>query len=186
VKLIQIFILVAVLSFGFTSYSYAQKVDSDTLQIDSIKPHSPRKATLLSVAVPGLGQVYNKKYWKVPIIYAAIGTSLYFAFDNQNEYKKYKEAYGIRIDGDASTVDDFDPILTEDNLKSHMDYYQLNRDYAFLFAGLFYVFNIVDASVDAHLFNFPVNDNLSFRLQPELNYTYNNNITKGLKLVIKL
>lgn len=159
----------------------------DTLQIDSIKLHSPTKATLMSVALPGLGQVYNKKYWKVPIIYAAIGTSLYFAFSNQKNYKKYRTAYGNRVDGNSSTVvaEEFNN-YSDQSLKSSMDFYQRNRDLSYILAGLFYVLNIVDASVDAHLFTFPKNDKLSFNLQPDLQLTQNNEISNGLKLVVKL
>ncbi|MCO6498759.1 MAG: hypothetical protein J5I47_00080 [Vicingus serpentipes] len=159
----------------------------DTLQVDSVKFHSPTKATLMSVALPGLGQVYNKKYWKVPIIYGGIGTSLYFAISNQKNYKKYRTAYGNRVDGNENTVasEEFDN-YTDENLKSNMDFYQRNRDLSYIVAGLFYVLNIVDAAVDAHLFTFPKNDNLSFNLQPDIQLTQNNEITNGLKLVVKL
>lgn len=166
----------------------AQVVDlkSDTVLIDSTKKHSPTLATLMSTAVPGLGQVYNKKYWKVPIIYAGIGTSLYFAFSNNTEFKRYKAAYLLRVDEDESTLDEFEGILTEDNLKTNMDAFRRNRDFSYIIAGLFYIMNIVDASVDAHLFTFPVNDNLTFNFEPSLQLTNNNEISKGLSLVIKL
>jgi len=164
----------------------ARVAASDTLFLKKERKHSPTTATLLSTAIPGLGQVYNKKYWKVPIVYAAIGIPLYFAITNHRQFNKYKTAYGIRIDGDELTVDEFDGRLSEDNLKTNIDYYQRNRDLAGIFVGLFYVFNIVDAAVDAHLFNFPKNDNLSFNLQPELQLTRNNELSKGFRLVIRL
>lgn len=163
----------------------AQATVSDTLELDIIKEHSPKKATLLSTAMPGLGQAYNKKYWKIPIVYGAIGTSLYFAFSNNKEYKRFKTAYGLRLDGDDLTVDDF-PNLSDASLESNLDFYQRNRDLSFIFAGLFYVLNIVDAAVDAHLFSFPKNDNLSFNLQPSMQLTQNNRLFNGLSLVIKL
>ena len=159
---------------------------SDTLFIKPGKIHSPTKATLFSTFVPGLGQAYNKKYWKVPIVYAVIGIPLYLAVSNNQEFKRFKTAYGLRIDGDALTVDEFEGTLTETTIKSNLDYYQRNRDLAGIFVGLFYVFNIVDAAVDAHLFNFHKNDNLSFNLQPDLQMTSNNELSKGFRLVINL
>ena len=179
-----------ILSFFVADELFAQKTEStipDTLEIDSIKVHSPTKATLFSVAIPGLGQVYNKKYWKVPIIYAGIGASLYFAFSNQIDYTKYKKAYSSRIDGDESTITGIEfENLTDENLESAMDFYQRNRDLSYIFVGLFYVLNIVDAAVDAHLFTFPKNDNLSFNIKPSLQLTQNNQFAQGLTLVIKL
>ncbi len=159
---------------------------SDTLLIKPTRKHSPTKATLFSAVVPGLGQVYNKKYWKVPVVYAAIGIPLYFAVSNHNEFNRFKTAYGLRIDGDALTVDEFEGLLTEEGIKSNLDYHQRNRDLSGILVGLFYVFNIVDAAVDAHLFNFPKNDNLSFNLQPDLQITSNNRMSKGFRLVISL
>lgn len=159
---------------------------TDTLGIEEIRTHSPTKATLFSTFLPGLGQAYNKKYWKIPIIYAGLGTTMYFGVTNHNSFKKFKSAYAIRIDGDVNTVDEFEGVLTEDGLLANMDYHQRNRDLSYIIAGLFYVFNIVDAAVDAHLFSFPKNDNLSFRFVPSLEFTANNDVSKGFKLVINL
>ena len=162
--------------------------ESDTIAVDSVKirKHSPTLATLLSTAIPGAGQVYNKKYWKVPIIYAGMGTSLYFAFSNHSNYKKYKEAYVTRLDEDETTIDEFDGLLTDENLRTNMDAYRRNRDYSYIITGLFYVMNIVYATVDAHLFSFPVNDNLTFHFEPSIQLTQNNQISNGFRLVIKL
>lgn len=164
------------------------KLESDTILVDSVKTrkHSPTLATLMSVAIPGAGQVYNKKYWKVPIIYAGMGTSIYFALSNHKSYKQYKDAYLTRLDEDETTVDEFDGLLTDENLKTNMDAYRRNRDYSYIIAGLFYVMNIVDAAVDAHLFTFPVNDNLTLNFEPSIQLTQNNQISNGFRLVIKL
>lgn len=158
----------------------------DTLNVKVIKPHSPTKATLMSAAVPGLGQIYNKKYWKTPIIWAGIGTSLYFGISNQRSFKKFKTAYIQRTDNDPSTIDQYADQLTDNGILLNMDYHQKNRDLSFIIAGVLYLLNIVDATVDAHLFNFPKNDNLSFNLQPSFDVTADNQITQGFKLVIKL
>ncbi|MGB0882287.1 MAG: DUF5683 domain-containing protein [Vicingaceae bacterium] len=163
-----------------------EPLPSDTLKIELTNPHSPNKAALFSAVIPGLGQVYNKKYWKVPIVYATIGTTLYFGFSNQKNFKKYRSAYKARLDNDPTTIDEFEGSLTNTALESNIDFYQRNRDLSFILAGVFYVLNIVDAAVDAHLFNFPKNDNLSFNLQPNLELTQNNQVSKGFKLVINL
>lgn len=181
--------LLVIIAASTNSYSQSSLLDSlysDTLKIEKIKLRSPNKAALFSAIIPGLGQAYNKKYWKMPIVYAAIGTSLYFGISNQKSFNKFKDAFTIRLDGDATTIDEFDGLLTDSGLESNIDFHQRNRDLAFIVAGLFYVLNIVDAAVDAHLFNFPKNDNLSFNLQPNLELTQNNQISKGFKLVINL
>jgi hypothetical protein len=176
----------AIFCMAFTAYSQENVADTIVLDSTKTKVHSPAKATLMSAVFPGLGQIYNKKYWKLPIIYGGIGTSLYFAFSNHTEYKRFKDAYLIRIDTDSTTTDEFDGILTPEDIRSNMDVYRRNRDFSYLIAGLIYVFNIVDAAVDAHLFTFPVNDNLSFYFQPTINLTHNNQLSKGFSLVITL
>jgi len=192
VKSIQLLIITLVVFITISSIGVAQSSDldtiniSDTIKVKAVKTHSPTKATLFSVALPGLGQVYNKKYWKVPIVYAGIGVSMYFAVSNHQSFNKFKSAYAIRVDGDDNTVDQYDGVLSDTSLEANMDYYQRNRDLSYIVAGLFYVLNIVDAAVDAHLFNFPKNDNLSFNLQPSLELTTNNELSKGFRLVVNL
>lgn len=195
VKITNTFIfrcLILLLFFSSINNVVAQKLPldsikpTDTLNIKIEKPHSPTKATIMSAALPGLGQVYNKKYWKVPIIWGGIGTSLYFGFSNQKSFTKFRKAYGNRIDDDPNTTDEYEDVLSPEGLKANMDYHQKNRDLSFVIAGVLYILNVVDAAVDAHLFNFPKNDKLSFNLQPSLNYTNNNQIAKGVRLVITL
>lgn len=188
-KFLRFIFVVVVLIISNQSIGQKSKLDSlvaDTLKIKVDKPHSPTKATILSAVIPGAGQVYNKKYWKVPIVYGAIGTSLYFAISNHKYFNDFKQAYLYRIDGDPNTVDEYVDVLSEAGLESNMEYHRRNRDLSYVFTGLFYVLNIVDAAVDAHLFNFPKNDKLSFNLQPTFNYTANNQMTKGFTLVISL
>jgi Family of unknown function (DUF5683) len=186
VKFILI-ILIPVFAFSYHQLK-AQEVVADTLNIKELKvrKHSPTKATLMSAVIPGLGQAYNKKYWKVPIVWATIGVSLQFAFLNNKSYQGFKTAYLIRIDDNPDTVDEFKELLTDENLKLNMEFRQRNRDLSIIFAGIFYVFNIVDAAVDAHLFNFPKTDNLSFNIQPSMQLTRNNQVSSGISLVIKL
>ena len=133
--------------------------------------HSPRKAALYSTMLPGLGQAYNKKYWKVGLVYACAGALTFFIIDNNNQYHRYRYAYRLRMDKDSSTVDEFGipgskNYRNDDYLLSYTKFYHRWRDLSIFGAALLYVLNIVDASVDAHLFSFDVSDDLSLRFQP--------------------
>lgn len=164
-------------------------IKTTTLTSDSIpsvtlnkKPyHSPRKAALLSAVLPGAGQVYNKKYWKLPIIYAgAAGLTYSFQF-NHSRYVKYRNAYKYRIDDDASTTDDYIGIYTDDNLNTLQKYYHRYRDLTVIGFAALYALNIIDASVDAHLFTFDVSDDLTMKVEPTLMNTVGmNHYTTGI------
>lgn len=133
---------------------------------DISKPiKSPKKAALLSL-IPGAGQVYNKKYWKVPIIYASLITSAYYINDNHNQYKTYKKAYLIRIDNDPNTTDEYVGQYNSNDLIILKDFYRRNREISILcFVGV-YILNIVDASVGAHLFDYDISENISLNVSP--------------------
>lgn len=170
------------------------KVRNDTAGINrfpsqnivvNTKPHSPRKAALMSTALPGLGQVYNKKYWKVPLIYACVGGLTYSFQFNQRRYVKYRDAYKYRIDGDESTVDNYVGIYSDDNLSSLYSYYHRYRDLTVIGFAAVYLLNIVDAAVDAHLYNFDVSDNLSMEMRPAMMETTAGTYQAGLTLSIK-
>jgi hypothetical protein len=147
-----------------------------------INPLAPSKAAFYSALLPGLGQVYNKKYWKVPIVYGAIATSLYFYITNNNKYHSYRDAYKRRL---AGFQDDDYQYLDDSRLILAQRFYQRNRDLSLLVTVGFYILNIVDANVDAHLLQFNVSDKLSF--QPDV---YQNSIdyktSIGLSLNYKL
>ena len=121
---------------------------------------SAHKASILSAVIPGAGQVYNKKYWKVPIIYASLATSIYFIKDNQSKLKTYQDAYITRTNGGA---DDYIHIYNDSQLLTIADYYERNRDVSYIIATAVYLLNIVDASVDAHLFDFDISEDLSLK-----------------------
>jgi hypothetical protein len=128
--------------------------------------HSVRKATLLSTFLPGAGQVYNKKYWKVPLVYAALGATVYYINHNNSNYKKYNEALLRRYDTDSTN--ELFTNISNDNLRLLSDGYRRNRDLSFAAATIVYVLNIIDAHVDAHLFSFNVDDNLSLKIEPSV------------------
>ncbi len=131
---------------------------TDSVKNDPIDPLRPAKAAFYSAVVPGLGQIYNKRYWKVPIVYGAIGTSLYFYSDSNKKYKDYRDAYKRRLSG---FEDDEYSYLDNDRLIRAQRQFKKNREYSLLFVIGFYVLNIVDANIDAHLKQFNVSDNLT-------------------------
>ena len=137
---------------------------------------SPTKASIYSALLPGAGQVYNKKYWKVPLVYVSLGTALYVANWNKQEYIHYRKAFEYRTDSDESTTDPYVDIYTESNLITIKNYHRKNRDLAYIITVGIYLFNIIDASVDAHLFNFNVSDNISLRVQPKISRIHNDNM----------
>jgi hypothetical protein len=151
---------------------------TDSIQVEKLKPaqadsmsaiHSPRKATLLSTALPGLGQVYNKKYWKIPIIYGIAGAMTYFIIDNNTQYQQYKNAFSIRLDGDPTTIDKYVNTYSDEDLRLLKNYYRRNRDLSYIALGMTYLLNIVDAAVDAHLYYFDISDDISLKIQPCVN-----------------
>lgn len=130
------------------------------------KEHSVRKATVLSAVLPGAGQIYNRKIWKVPIVYGAFGGLIYLIKFNSDRFRLYENALLSRFDNDPATNDEFKDIYSEDNLRSLRDFYRRNRDLSVVGLSLVYVLNIIDAHVDAHLFSFNVDDNLSLNWSP--------------------
>lgn len=169
----------------------AQLVDADTLQVIQEIPvekeqevHSPRKATIYSAILPGLGQVYNKKYWKVPLIYIGFGTIGYFINWNNENYQLFRIGYQHLTDGNPETQDylkieavrrnnyDLDNPNQFNNLRTALsrqqDYYRRNRDLLIISLVGFYGLNIIDASVDAHLFDFDIGDDLTLKWEPSM------------------
>ncbi|REC51206.1 MULTISPECIES: DUF5683 domain-containing protein [Chryseobacterium] len=113
---------------------------------------NPTKAGLYSAVLPGLGQVYNKKYWKVPIVLGAVGAGVGIAVWNDNQYRKYREYYIAKLNGTPNEFVDTHPWLDKVALGNAQDRSKRQRDYAIAITGLIYILNIVDAVVDAHLY----------------------------------
>ncbi len=129
------------------------------------KVHSAKTATYWAL-LPGAGQVYNKRYWKLPIVYAGFGISGYFAFAYRKEYLIFNEAYTCSVlEGDDCTNELADKYSSED-LKSYKDFYRRNMELSFIIMAGWYVLQILDASVDAHLYYWEINEDLSVDLQP--------------------
>ena len=147
----------------------AEKID---VVRDSINPLSPAKAAFYSAVLPGLGQAYNKKYWKIPIVYAALGTGIYFFIDNTNKYNRYRDAYKSRLAG--NNTDEFwgtdvngDPLSTaqfsEESLIRAQNTLRRDRELSLLITVGIYALNIIDANVDAHLLQYNVDENLALK-----------------------
>ena len=137
-----------------------------------IDPLSPAKAAFYSAVVPGLGQVYNKSYWKVPVVYGAMGLSLYYYTFNNKKYHEYRDSYRNLLAGRERTGEL--AAFNEDQLIRGQRFHQRNRDLSMLITVGLYVLNIVEANVDAHLAQFNVNENLSLYPVIEQNGIDNN------------
>lgn len=141
---------------------------------DTTPVHSPKKAALRSAIIPGWGQAYNKKYWKMPIIYAGLGTCVYFITTNQIEYNHLKKAYLLRIDDDPNTQDlRYATDIPNEVIYDYMETYRGYLEWSVIATVAIYALNIIDATVDAHLFTFDVSDDLSLRWQPTMQMAYN-------------
>ncbi len=132
--------------------------------VDTSRQHSPRLATILSAALPGAGQFYNRKYWKIPVIYALGGGLIYSLHHNNKNYHQFRRAY-TQFHNSGEPVSGFE-MYSKEQLKIIKDQYRRNRDLSIIGITLLYVLNIVDASVDAHLFDYDIGDDLSLKVQP--------------------
>lgn len=146
-----------------------EDTDPDTIKTQqSIDPLRPAKAAFYAAALPGLGQAYNKDYWKLPIVYGALGTGVFFAIDNDREFKRYRTAFKDRLAGrmdefiivneDGTTTEVFD----NDGLIEAQDFFRRQKELAILVTAGMYVLQIIEANVDAHLTQYNVSDDLTF------------------------
>lgn len=184
------------------------KVSNDSLRLSTpikVVTRSPKKASIYAALFPGLGQVYNHKYWKLPIVYGGYAGLIYVLGWNNNNYKDYFQGYriiaqyssaaslkteerkfldnliknpSVSLDNDAT----FKYIATQ--LKSGKDYYRRNRDLTIIGIAALHVLSIIDASVDANLFDFDISDDLSMRVEPMPINLGSQNYVMGLNVVI--
>ena len=190
---------------GLSYLTQAQENKIVPSQESVVKIRSPHKATMYSALLPGLGQIYNKKYWKLPILYAGIGVTVYAINWNNKQFNTHKSAFkDFTVFKDwkyqnpelpKPTNDSYKEILNVDfeetssyfddwfqtQLKNRKDSYKHDRDLSYIILAGIYVLNIIDAAVDAHFFNFNVSEDLSVRMEPVVNYTAYSNNTIGLK-----
>jgi len=188
--------------FASGNFTFGQEADTLTSEsftseksvIDTVsaaRMHSPHKATLYSMILPGMGQAYNKKYWKIPIVYAGFGVFYYLIRFNDKEYKLWRDAYYhslVNEDGTEPPVNEYDRLYGDNPevLLSQKNFYRRNRDLNYILSGVWYLLNIVDATVDAHLFSWDVDEDLSLRLEPHIYNGFTSyKPTGGLKLSLR-
>lgn len=145
--------------------------------------YSPKKAALWALGFPGLGQVYNKKYWKLPIVYGLMGGALYFVSSQAIKLRQYN---GYIVTRENGGQDPFYNILTLDELVTERDYYRRNVQVASFATMLVWGLTIVDATVDAHMRSFDVSDNLSLQVKPKVGAWQQDRLYAGINLNFKI
>jgi hypothetical protein len=146
----------------------------------SLLPKDPKKATLLSAMLPGAGQIYNGKSWKVPILYAGILTDAYFIQYNHKRYERFRDALFALDKGEPNQF----PSLNRAALVRNVDYWRQNRDLTLLLMLGIYALNLVDANVDAHLSGFDISEDLTLKIVPQIG-TLSASSTTGFSLTLQ-
>ena len=193
--------IIAILLLGISQVTFGQLetasdttvIDGDTTVVRSLeaegpvkdfksiaKEHSPTRAALLSAVIPGLGQAYNKKYWKIPIVWAGFGAFGYFIKWNNDKYQYYRKNLIYEVEKDPDYPNESG--LDQSRLRSTRNFYRRSRDQLAIYGILFYMLQIVDAHVDAHLIEFDVNQDLSLRIEPDYTPVHYGNANLGLSL----
>lgn len=157
----------------------------DTTQIVTETPRNlPNKIALYSAILPGLGQAYNKKAWKIPIIY---GGATFLIYGNSNfsaKYNFFRDAFLLEVDGNPATINETG--LNESQLRRRVEFFRRNRDFFFILAGALYLLNIIDAHVDAHLREFDVSEDIALIVKPAMVKNPWNIANVGLTLQLKI
>lgn len=196
------FLLAALLLLGLWALpqnAHAQiETPLDTIveyEYDTTKPkkisykgrHSPKKAATFSAVLPGLGQIYNRKYWKLPLVYGGFAGLGYAVGFNHSNFRTYSDAFRIVANDTAINSYPLDGRnYSQSQLRELKNFYKRNRDMFIIFTGVLYVINIIDATVDAHLFDFDVSDDLSMRIEPVWQPQMGNNTGfTGMRIQIK-
>ena len=181
-------LLIFFLTLGLNAMAQQDSSIPSVNQLVSKNYFNPRKAIIHSAIIPGWGQINNKKYWKLPIVYSALGTTGYLFFRNLRQYKDAKSAYALAIDQDPTN--DYlikQPYFTvkdqPERIRTFRNEVRQNVDYCVLFFVLFWGMNVADAAVDAHLKSFDVSDRLSMQIKPGYSPITN---TQGLHLVFNI
>ena len=166
-----------VISPGDTLTRAERKAIRDSVFIAN---HSPRKASIYSAVLPGLGQIYNHKYWKVPIVYAGFGGLVYGVIYEAEHYTFYKEKYKYMLDNNLSEYEG----VTIRQAQVYKDFYRRWRDLFSIAIGGFYVLQIIDATVDANLIDYDINDDVALKIEPTLLSGWGNSNAVGIKFCL--
>lgn len=194
--------------FITTSLCFGQKIPNDTviqprdtfymenqlmnpeLNEVQIKEYDPRIAGLYSAVLPGLGQVYNRKYWKIPLIYGAFYGIYYMVDRYNNDYQTHRKGllYAVSNNSFADATATYavnGREFTEVNLRNRVNKHRRERDYWIIIGSVFYLLNIVDAHIDAHLREFDVNEKLKLTVDPSLSQSLNS-MQAGFSITLHL
>ena len=148
------------------------------------KEVGPKKVAFYATMCPGLGQIYNKKYWKLPIVYAGIGVGVFFISYSGSNLRTYNQALTLRLDGLPETVDQFNDQLDNDQLISFRDYHRRNLQLAVFGTMAWWGLSIIDATVDAHLKSFDISDDLTMKIKPTI-YSVSNSIVPSVNVSLR-
>jgi len=167
-----------ILSLPFWAFAQETKTDStavkeeivevtntavnDSVTIDYLTYRNPMRAGLYSAILPGMGQIYNKKWWKAPLVWGILGTGAGFVIYYNNQYKEYRGYYLDKLYGNPISEPGI-ANLTKEQLATIQDDRKRSRDYAIALTALAYILNILDATVDAHLYGIKKDPDLSFQ-----------------------
>lgn len=161
---------------GAAAFYWGQMLDGAACY-KSYRDHLPGRATIYSILLPGLGQIYNREYWKLPIYYGGLAVSGYFWYYNDLQYKRFRDDYNAA----TTPGGNYEGSISTDNLKYYRDYYRRFRDYSIVATVLVYLLQVIDADVFATMSSFDVNQSLSMDVQPALiqplNYEFTTNYT---------
>ncbi len=178
-KVIAVFVLLAF--YSITAHAQ-QNQDTVRIELGEKLPKDPKIATILSAVLPGAGQAYNEKVWKMPIIYGAFATNFYFIEFNNRRYQLFRAE--LRTFDQLGQSETF-PNLNRDALVRNVDFWRRNRDLNFIVFAAIYVLNIVDAQVDAHLSGFDISDDISLKFEPSYETLYAGGNLVGVSFKLK-
>ena len=159
------------------------KQAADTIPVKKKKEFDPHQATFRSAVIPGWGQIYNKSYWKLPLVYGALGTTAVIFFYNVKTYKELRQTFIYMQNGDTALINPIYKGFSPATIQTYRNSVRQDVDYSVLFFLIFWGLNVVDATVDAHLKMFDVNENLSLELKPGHSSMAN---TTGVSLVLNI
>ena len=183
IRLARALIVIALTGTGICAPAQVVR-DSATAAAPAQKPHSIKMATILAASIPGAGQAYNRKYWKIPIAYAGYAGAGFALVYFQKNYKQSKRDYLALTDTLEETV--YEGNRTKDMLLSDINSYRRFRDMSVLGLLAWHGLTIIDANVDAHFFFWDVNENLSMNIRPRPLWLRNNQPGMGVSLVFNL
>lgn len=167
-------------SFLQTDSAIKRTNEAIVATLDSADMPDPLKAALLSAAMPGLGQIYNRSYWKLPVVYGGMMTLGYMVHYFDYYYIKYRNAYNAEQDGNPETINPLAGTRENNRLFERIEFYRRNRDYMMILTAGVYLLNVMEAHVDAHLQTFDLSDDIALEVRPDIlntPYAYHLGIT---------